>query len=80
MGRKPNLAVAEGFRWLLCKKNKGINHFGYKKSICIDAEHGFVGRFVVTSANIYLSQMLQVPLDPQNQDNCVWADLAYSGQ
>jgi hypothetical protein len=30
-----------------------INHYGYKNSICIDAEHGFIRRFVVTSANIH---------------------------
>ena len=37
-------------RWL--KKND-MNHYGYKNSICIDAEHGFIRRFVVTPANIY---------------------------
>jgi len=30
-------------RWV--KKN-GINHYGYKNSICIDAEHDFIRRFV----------------------------------
>ena len=37
-------------RWV--KKND-INHYGCKNSICIDAEHGFIRRFVVTPANIY---------------------------
>ena len=50
-------------RWV--KKND-INHYGYKNSICIDAEHGFIRRFVVTPANIH--------------DNYVWADSAYSGE
>ena len=27
-----------------------INHYGYKNSICIDAEHGFIRSFVVTPA------------------------------
>ena len=49
-------------RWV--KKNY-INHYGYKNSICIDAEHGFIRRFVVTPANIH--------------DDSVWADSAYSG-
>ena len=64
-------------RWV--KKN-GINHYGYKNSICIDAEHGFIRRFVVTPANIHDSQMLPMLLDPENQDDYVWADSAYSGQ
>jgi len=64
-------------RWV--KKN-GINHYGYKNSIWIDAEHGFIRRFVVTPANIHDSQMLPMLLDPENQDNYVWADSAYSGQ
>ena len=57
----------------------GINHYAYKNSICIDAEHGFIRRFVVTPANIHDSQMLPRLLDPDNQDIYVWADSAYSG-
>ena len=64
-------------RWV--KKN-GINHYSYKNSICIDVEHGFIRRFVVTPANIHDSQMLPMLLDPENQDDYVWADSAYSGQ
>ena len=64
-------------RWM--KKN-GINHYGYKNSICIDAEHGFIRCFAVTSANIHDSQILSMLLDPENQDDYVWADPAYSGQ
>ena len=64
-------------RWV--KKN-GIYYYGYKNSICIDAEHDFIRRFVVTPANIHDSQMLPMLLDPENQDNYVWADSAYSGQ
>ena len=62
-----------------CVKKNGINHYGYKNSICIDAEHGFIRRFVVTPANIHDSQMLPMLLDPENQDDYVWADSAYSG-
>jgi len=43
-----------------------INHYGYKNSICMDAEHGFIRRFVVTPARIH--------------DAYVWADSAYSGE
>jgi len=64
-------------RWV--KKN-GINHYGYKNSICIDAEHGFIRRFVVSPANIHDSQMLPRLLDPENEHDYVWADSAYSGE
>ena len=50
-------------RWV---KNNDINYYGYKNSICIDAEHGFIRRFVVTPANIH--------------DDYGWADSAYSGE
>jgi len=64
-------------RWIL--KND-LNRYGYKNSICIDAEHGFIRRFVVTPVNIHDSQMLPMLLDPENHDDYVWADSAYSGE
>ena len=50
-------------RWV---KKIDINHYAYKNSICIDAEIGFIRRFVVTPPNIH--------------DDYVWADSAYSGK
>ena len=47
-------------------KKIDINHYGYKNSICIDAEHGFIRRFVDTPTNIL--------------DAYVWSDSAYSGE
>ena len=64
-------------RWL--KKN-GVNHYGYKNSICIDVDHGFIRRYAVTPANIHDSQMLPRLLDPENEHDYVWADSAYSGE
>ena len=64
-------------RWV--KKN-GINYFGYKNSICIDVDHGFIRRYAVTPANIHDSQMLPRLLDPENEHDYVWADSAYSGE
>ncbi len=61
-------------------KKNGINHYGYKYSICIDAEHGFIRRFVVLPANIHDSQMLPQLLDPENDHGYVWADSTYSGE
>lgn len=63
-------------RWV--KKN-GINHYGYKNSICIDVEHGFIRRYAFTPANLHDSQMLPRLLDPENRDDYVWGDSAYAG-
>ena len=64
-------------RWV---KKYDITHYGYKNSIWIDAEHDFIRRFVVTPANINDKQMLPKLLDPENQDDYVWEDSAYSGE
>jgi IS5 family transposase len=64
-------------RWV--KKN-GVNHYGYKNSICIDVDHGFIRRYAVTPANIHDSQMFPKLLDPGNEHDYVWADSAYSGE
>ena len=47
-------------------KKNDINHYGYKNRICIDSEHSFIRRFVVTPANIHADY--------------VWVDSAYSGE
>ena len=52
--------------WKRVGLKNNINHYGYKNSICIDAEHGFIRRFVVTPANI--------------NNDYVWADSSYSGE
>ena len=49
-----------------------------RTAFCIDSEHGFIKRFVVSPANIHDSQMLPMLLDPENQDDYVWADYSYS--
>ncbi|QPN65280.1 transposase [Synechococcus sp. CBW1006] len=64
-------------RWT--KKN-GISYYGYKNSICIDVDHGFIRRYAVTPANIHDSQLLPRLLDPENEHDFVWADSAYSGE
>ena len=61
-------------------KAASIFRGAHKNSICIDAEHGFIRRFVVTPANIHDSQMLPMLLDPENHDDYVWTDSAYSGE
>jgi IS5 family transposase len=37
-------------RWV---KKSGINHYGYKKSICIDVDHSFIRRYAVTPENVH---------------------------
>jgi transposase, IS5 family len=36
-------------RWV---EKKEINHYGYKNSICIDVDDGFIRRYAVTPANV----------------------------
>ena len=57
-------------RWT--KKN-GISYYGYKNSICIDVDHGFIRRYAVTPANIHDSQMLPRLLDPENESGVPWS-------
>ena len=64
-------------RWV--KKN-GVNYYGYKNSICVDVDHGFIRRYAVTPANVHDSQMLPRLLDPENIHDFVWADSAFSGE
>ena len=66
-----------GARWT--QKN-GVNHYGYKNYICIDVEHGFIRRYVVTPSSSCDCQMLPMLLDPENTDDYVWVDSAYAGE
>ena len=60
-------------------KKNGINYYGYKNSVCIDKEHGFILRYALTLAIVQDSQMFPSLLDPEKKHNFVWADSAYSG-
>jgi hypothetical protein len=63
-------------RWT--KKN-GVNHYGYINSISVDVEHGFIRRYIVTSASDHDSQMLPALLDPTNDSNSLLGDSAFAG-
>ncbi len=52
-------------------KKNGINYYGYKNSICIDVDHGFIRRYAVATANIHDNQMLPRLLDPENEHDYV---------
>lgn len=61
-------------RWT--KKNN-INYYGYKSSICVDVDHGFIRFYAITPANVHDSQLFPRLLDPENEHEFVWADSAY---
>ena len=63
-------------RW---SKKNGINHYGYKNNISVDLEHGFIRRYIVTSASVHNSQMPPALLDPTNDSNSLWGDPAFAG-
>ena len=48
-------------RWV--QKN-GSNYYGYKNSICVDVDHGFIRRYAIIPANLYDSKMLPHHLNP----------------
>ena len=49
----------------------GLNHLGYLNSIRVDAQHGFIRRFVITQLNIYDSQRFPMLLYPKNHADFV---------
>lgn len=89
--REENAEIKEGFepdgwneskrrqkdvdaRWT--KKN-GVNHFGYKNHVQIDAKHKFVRKYAVTDAAVHDSQVFEELLDESNSSREVFADSAY---
>ena len=61
-------------RWT--KKN-GVNHFGYKNHVQIDAKRKFVRKYAVTDAAVHDSQVFEDLLDESNSSRDVFADSAY---
>ena len=47
-------------------RKNDVSHYGYKKSISIDAAYGLIRRHLVTPANIHDRQMLPALLDGKN--------------
>jgi IS5 family transposase len=64
-------------RW--AQKN-GVNHYGYKNHISVDAKHKLIRHYVVTNAAVHDSQVFEELLDPGNTNREVWADSAYRSQ
>jgi len=62
------------------QKKNGISYYGYKNSICIDVDQGFVSRYAVSVANIHESKMLPRLLVREKEHDHVWADSAYTGE
>ena len=61
-------------RWT--KKNNK-SYFGYKDHINIDTKYGFIRTHQVTDASVHDSKVFSQVLDPDNQDDDIWADSAY---
>ena len=71
---KARTAQADGTK---AKVEIAIPVFGYKTHVSVDARHGFVRRFAVTSAAAHDGAQLANVLDPSNTASDVWADTAY---
>jgi len=71
---KARPAKADGTK---AKVEIAVPMFGYKTHVSIDAKHGFVRRFAVTSAVAHDGAQLANVLDPANTASDVWADTAY---
>ena len=61
-------------RWT--QKN-GVNHFGYKNHVQIDAKHKFIRNYAATDAAVHDSQVFEELLDKANSSREVFADSAY---
>jgi len=61
-------------RWV--KKN-GVNHYGYKNHLCVDAKHKLIRHWAVTDAAVHDSQIFEELLDEDNTRGEVWTDSAY---
>jgi IS5 family transposase len=61
-------------RW--AKKN-GVNYYGYKNHLCVDAKHKLIRGWAVTDAAVHDSQIFEELLDEDNTQAAVWADSAY---
>lgn len=64
-------------RWT--QKN-GVNYYGYKNHVCIDARHKFIRGYAVTNAAVHDSQVFEELLDEDNSSRDVWADSAYRSE
>ena len=60
-------------------KKNDVSYYGYKNSINIDRDHGFIRKYDISPANIHDSQMLPALIDPKNEQNFFFGDSAYSG-
>jgi IS5 family transposase len=64
-------------RWT--KKN-GVNHYGYKNHISIDAKYKFIRKFEITPASTHDSQVFESLFDTSNTNRDIYADSAYRSE
>lgn len=61
-------------RWV---KKAGVNRFGYKNHVNVDAEHKLIRRYAVTDAATHDSRAFEQLLDEDNTNRDVYGDSAY---
>jgi len=61
-------------RWV---KKAGVNRFGYKNHVNVDAEHKLVRKYTVTDAATHDSQAIDQLLDEDNTNKDTYGDSAY---
>lgn len=64
-------------RWT---KKGGVNYFGYKNHIKVDAKSKIITQYAVTTANVHDSQALEDLLSKDDKGQALFADSAYSGE
>ncbi|WP_415411337.1 transposase [Synechococcus sp. A10-1-5-9] len=74
-GSKPDRSQQWDLDVYWVNKN-GVNHYGYKSSICIDVDHGLICRYAVIPVNFHDAQIFPLLLNPENEHDYVCADSA----
>jgi len=64
-------------RWTVKNKEK---HYGYKNHTKVDIKSKIVRKYIVTSANVHDSQMIEGLLNDKDKGKSLYADSAYAGK
>jgi len=61
-------------------KKGGVNYYGYKNHVKVDAKSKIITKYTVTTANVHDSQALNELLTESDKGQELYADSAYSGE
>ncbi|NPV01586.1 MAG: IS5 family transposase [Brevinematales bacterium] len=64
-------------RWT---KKDGVNYFGYKDHVKVDAKSKLIRNYTVTSANVHDSQAVEELVNKDDEGKPLYGDSAYTGQ